>query len=99
VPTGARLKGATLKLDVYKLIRESADRNVTIFVRTNYNSLKEAWQSWQKFGNRAHSGDCNPLIIICLRTFLISRRWCGTKLRNKYSSGPLPKKIQRRRPE
>ena len=49
---------------IYKLIGESADRNVTIFVRTNYNSLKEAWQSWQKFGNRAHSGDCNPLIII-----------------------------------
>ena len=67
------------------------------FARTNYNSLKEAWQCWQKFGNRAHSGDCKPLIIICLRTFLISRKWCGTKLRNKYSSGPLPQKASEKK--
>ena len=72
---------------IYKLIGESADRNVTIFVRTNYNSLKEAWHNWQKFGDRSRSGDCKPLIIICLMTFLISGRWCGAKLRNKYSSG------------
>ena len=63
----------------------------------NYNSLKEAWQSWQKFGNRTRSGDCKPLIIICLRTFLISRKWCGTKLRNKYSSDPLPKKVSEKK--
>ncbi len=68
-----------------------------IFARTNYNSLKEAWQSWQKFGNRTRSGDCKPLIIICLRTFLISRKWCGTKLRNKYSSDPLPKKVSEKK--
>lgn len=30
-------------------------------------SLKQAWQSWQKFGDRSRSGDCKPLIIICLR--------------------------------
>ena len=72
---------------LYKLIGESADRNVTIFVRTNYNSLKKAWQSWQKFGERTRFGDCKALIVICLRTFLICRRWCGAKLRNKYSSG------------
>ena len=79
---------------IYKLIGESADRNVTIFVRTNYNSLKEAWQSWQKFGERTRFGDCKPLIVIYLRRFLISGRWCGTKLvpiyRRSISSGDSP---------
>ncbi len=50
-------------------------------------SLKQAWQSWQKFGKRTRPGDCKPLIVICLKRFLISGRWCGTQLRNKYISG------------
>ena len=99
LPESERVCSGICKLchSINKLIGESADRNVTIFVRTNYNSLKEAWQSWQKFGNKIHSGDCKPLIAIYLRTFLISRRWCGTKLRNKYSSGLLPKKVSEKK--
>lgn len=30
---------------------------------------------------------------MCTLSDAYCRRWCGTKLRNKYSSGPLPKKV------
>ena len=78
-----------------KLIGESADRNVTIFVRTNYNSLKEAWQSWQKFGNRAHSGDCNPLIIICLMAFFDQQKMVRNKIAEQIQFRPSSPKIFR----
>lgn len=32
---------------IYKLIGKSADRNGSIFVRTNYKSFIQPWQTWQ----------------------------------------------------